>query len=238
MKFFITEDVVFTGSRDSTVNIWKSPENAHNYTPETQITSHKGGITAIDLHPLFYLLTSSLDGHWGFHDIQTGSTIANVKHPLDSPILASSIHPDCLLYLTGLENGKISIWDIRNQNTIQTLDAHKGGVTSLKCSENGYYLVSSGETEVSLWDLRKCAVLRKADFDNKRTSPISSVDIVHSGKYTAISGPDVKILLTNSLEEIHTLSTHTDNVTSVKWSRDGSFLASTSLDRSLKLYGL
>jgi len=235
---FFTENIVFTGSKDSTVNVWRSPENQHNYTAEFQISTHKAGISSIDLHPLHYLLTGSLDGHWGFHDIQNGSSIAYVKHPLDSPIISSNIHPDCLLYVTGLQNGKISIWDIRNQNTIQTLDAHKAGVTSLKCSENGYYMVSSGETEVTLWDLRKCVALRKMEFDHKATSPISSVDIVHSGKYTAITGPDVKILLTNSLEEIHALSNHTDNVTSVKWSRDGSFLASTSLDRSLKVYGL
>jgi len=56
----------------------------------------------------------------------------------------------------GQSDGKISVWDIRNQERIFSIESHKNAVKKMAFSEKGIYLVSCGKDDpnLQLWDLR------------------------------------------------------------------------------------
>lgn len=56
---------------------------------------------------------------------------------------------------TGTEANLIRIWDLRNQKNVATFQGHKGEVTDVVFSENGYFLATSAKDNfIKLWDLR------------------------------------------------------------------------------------
>ena len=65
----------------------------------------------------------------------------------------------------------------------------------------------------------------------------SAVCFDHSGTYLACGGADVRVLVTKKWQELTTSKAHTSAVTGVKFGHNATFLASTSMDRSLKFHG-
>ena len=62
-----------------------------------------------------------------------------------------------------------------------------GPITAVSFSENGTWLATAakGSTGVSIWDLRKAAIVHTVDV----ASPISAVQWDYSGQFLAIAGP-------------------------------------------------
>jgi len=231
--------VVLTAAADGTAKVWKPSAQA---AALRTVSAHSGAVTALQVHPVnggAYFMTASLDQTWGFHSVERGSTLAHVRSPkVTSGITSAHLHPDCLLMASGCEDGTVSIWDIRNQAVaagLGTSDAHAGGVRAIRCSENGYYLVSAARDVVHLWDLRTCKAVTQAAV---KSGDLAALDIAYSGKYVAVAGKEISVFSTEDLQIVKTLSDHTQQATDVKWSRDGSFLASVSLDRNLKFFSM
>ena len=51
----------------------------------------------------------------------------------------------------------VRVWDVKTQQNVVTFEGHKGTVSSLNFSENGFYLVTAGPDGFKSWDLRKVA---------------------------------------------------------------------------------
>ena len=70
--FHHSQDAIFTASPDKTVRIWGS--TPAGYETVNKIRSHSDAVTGIALHPSGdYLISSSLDETWGFHDVKSGN---------------------------------------------------------------------------------------------------------------------------------------------------------------------
>jgi len=235
--FHPTETVAFTSSFDKTVRVWGQDASSGTMKTKHVISTHAGPVTAIDLHPLGnYLLSASQDRTWGFHDIHTGICLAQVSEPsIENGFTTAMVHPDGNLFATG-SGTDVQIWDICNQKVAANLaQAHPGGISSLCFSENGFYFVTGGSDSLKLWDLRKLADPRVYNFESNFN--LSSLSIDYSGKYLATAGNEIRLFKTKTLEPIVALTNHSQTVTDVKWGR-GDFLASTSLDRSLRIFGV
>jgi len=106
----------------------------------------------------------------------------------------------------------------------------------LAFSENGYYLATAATDDtIKLWDLRKLKNFHTIDLPNK--FGVSAVSWDYSGSYLAAAGSDIRLFVGKTLNHAVTLTGHTSKVTDVKWGADAKFLASTSMDRSLKFWG-
>jgi len=80
VMFHPTEDIFFTSSQDKTVKIWATNKGTGAIVCSHTIKSHTAEVTGFDLHPTgSFLVTSSLDKSWGFHDIGTGQTLAQIN---------------------------------------------------------------------------------------------------------------------------------------------------------------
>ena len=116
-------------------------------------------------------------------------------------------------------------------------EGHSGQISGLAFSENGYYLATSAEDScVKLWDLRKLKNFKTIQLDEGYE--VRDVAFDQSGTYLAIAGSDVRVFLCKQWTELKTFNEHTAIATGVRFGKNASFLASTSMDRTMKVYGL
>jgi len=220
-----------SGSADHTVKVWQGDEFANTHT----IKHHTGEISALSMHPFSqYVVSISLDRTWALHDLESGKTLVQGREPDEAALTCGMLHPDGLLLAAGTEGSVVRIWDLKTQKNVATFQGHKGALTSVCFSENGYYLASgAADNFVKLWDLRGPKNVTTIKLDH--TPAALSYD--YSGKYLAAAvHEDIRIFAGKNLEHVTTLHEHSMPVTVARWGPDAKFLASASMDRSLKFW--
>lgn len=229
------EDVVVTASPDHTIRVWNVP------TSQTTLLlrCHEGPVTGLSLHPTGdYVLSTSLDKHWAFTDIRTGRLLTKVIDTADSGLTTAQFHPDGLIFGIGTENSQVKIWDLKEQSNVANFPGHTGPISAISFSENGYYLATAAADDgcVKLWDLRKLKNFKTIQLGDGYE--IQDLCFDQSGTYLTIAGTDIRIFLCKQWQELKTFNDHTAMATGVRFGKNAQYLASTSMDRTLKLYAL
>jgi len=230
VKFAPQKDAIISGSSDGTARIWKNGKQV------SVVKTHKSEVTGIALHPLQdFFVTCAGDNSWAFNDINMGRTI---KHKTDLPDIYTCMEfqPDGLLLCGGTADKVINIWDIKEQVPVAQLPGHSDGITALSFSENGYYLASaSKDNTVKLWDLRKPVNFHTINVGK----PVNHVKFDHSGQFLAICSNQLDVYnfegKTNLVETI-SFTDHKDDVMQAHFGANASYIASTSMDRTLKIW--
>jgi len=234
VQFHPQQDLLLTASHDKTVRLW-TPGDDNKYTSQA-LRLHGGEVVGITLHPTGeYFVSASTDSSWAFSDIEEGRCLAQVRSEEPEAIQCVQFHPDGLILGTGTVANRIRIWDIKTMANVASFEGHKGKVSGVSFSENGFYMASaSDDRTVKLWDLRKLQVIQTVNLDGNA----GSLSFDYSGKYLAVGGDKIRVfaLPDKFLEQIVTLTEHTDTVTDVRFGLNGTFLASVSLDRTLKFW--
>jgi len=232
VMFHPAHNIAFSTSADGTAKVWPLQKGKKSvYT----VTTHNADVTACALHATGdYWATSSLDNSWAFHDISNNRTVAQVQ--ADAGLSDVSFHPDGLILATGGVDSRVKIWDIKTLKNVATFEGHKAKVVDISFSENGYYLATAAEDNaVKLWDLRKLKNFHTINLPNEHN--LSAVHFDYSGTYLAVAGNDIRIFVGKTLNQVCTFTEHTSVVTDVKWGRDAQTFVSSSMDRSVKVWG-
>jgi len=231
--YHMSEDVVITGSHDTTVRVW----NAANSTCGHVLRVHDGPVTGLSLHATGdYVLTTSIDQHWTFSDINTGKLVSRVTDTsAPVPLTCAQFHPDGLIFGTGTGDAQIKIWDLKEQSNVANFPGHTGQISALAFSENGYYLATAADDCcVKLWDLRKLKNFKTLQLDEGYEVRDLSFD--SSGSYLAVAGSDVRMYLCKQWDTLKVISEHTAMATGIRFGENANYVASTSMDRTLKIY--
>merc|ERR1711892_1234083 len=232
--FHPTEDIVITGSHDSTVRVWNVP----NSSTTSVLRVHDGPVTGLSLHATGdYVLTTSTDQHWAFSDIRTGRLVSRVQDS-SAPVAltCAQFHPDGLIFGTGTADAQIKIWDLKEQSNVANFPGHAGQISALSFSENGYYLATAADDScVKLWDLRKLKNFKTLQLEDGYE--VRDLCFDSSGTYLAVAGSDVRVYLCKQWNELKVMNDHTAMATGVRFGENSQYLASTSMDRTLKIYG-
>jgi len=236
-KFHPTSGAVLTASADKTVKIW-APKGK-DYAAAHTLSGHSDEVTGLSLHATGdYFVSSSKDATWAFHDIAQGRTVHTVSG--EEAFTCVLFHPDGLILGTGTADGKLRIWDVKEGKNVASFDQSNGGhdsgaVNSICFSENGYHLASAGaDGFVRLFDLRKLKNFQSMDLG---AGSVGSVAWDYSGKYLACGAADVRVYAVKQWDApVATYGAHTAGVTGLAWGANAQFLASTSMDRSLKFF--
>jgi len=236
---FSEREILFTASSDKTTKIWGPHED--QYRCRATLSDHTGEVVGVSIHATGdYMATASLDRTWAFYSIIPGGDPACLKVVKDPAVTGGfecvSFHPDGLILGTGTSDALIRIWDMKTQTNVASFEGHTGLVNDIAFSENGYYMASAGEDgSVRMWDLR-----RLKNFYNIETGDSGAVNCIafdHSGSYLACGSNDVRLFVVKEWTQLTTITAHRAAVTSLKFGNDAKFLATTSMDRSMKFFG-
>jgi len=141
-----------------------------------------------------------------------------------------------LIFATGSTNAEVKIWDLKEQANVADFPGHAGTVTCMSFSENGYYLATAAEDcTVRLWDLRKLKNFKTITMDDKYN--ITDLAFDQSGTYLAFIGNDLRIYNSKTWNQVAVFNEHKGVGTGVRFGPSASYIASTSQDRTLKIYG-
>ncbi|XP_074603378.1 pre-mRNA processing factor 19 [Brevipalpus obovatus] len=227
------QTTAITASPDTNIRVWniKAGNTTH------VVRAHEGPIYSISLHATGdYLLSTSTDEFWAFSDLNTGVVVCRAGDDSSAHALTTAqFHPDGLIFGTGTSDSMMKIWDLKEQQNVANFPGHTGAISAMAFSENGYYLATAAEdSTVKLWDLRKLKnfkILMLAD-DFK----VKDLHFDNSGVYLAVAGSDVRIYHTKQWDTVKVFNDHTDLATGVRFGTNARFLASSGMDRSLKIY--
>lgn len=228
------EDVVITASPDMSIRVWNVP-----VSQTTQLLRvHDGPVTGLSLHPTGdFVLSTSTDQHWAFSDIRSGRLLTKVIDTASTGLTTAQFHPDGLIFGTGTADSQVKIWDLKEQSNVANFAGHSGPITAISFSENGYYLATAADDAcVKLWDLRKLKNFKTLQLDDN--FEIKDLCFDQSGTYLALAGTDVRVYLCKQWQELKIFNDHTAMATGVRFGRNAQYIASTSMDRTLKIYAL
>jgi len=130
------------------------------------------------------------------------------------------------------------MWDVSSLQNVAEFVGHEGKVTGLSFSENGYFMASCAADKVlKLWDLRKSKSLQNISLEGSEIP--SAVHFDFSGNNVVVTGSDVTVFSVKQtkLERVCKFGDHTALVTDAKFGNNAKFIASTSMDRTLKIFG-
>nr|CAH8870900.1 unnamed protein product [Trichobilharzia regenti] len=144
---------------------------------------------------------------------------------------------DSVIY-TASSDKSVALWDTESSQRIKKFRGHENIVNSCAVARRGPQHVCSGSDDgtVRLWDRRQKACVQK--FEN--TYQVLSVTFNDTADVIFLGGIDniVKGWDLRKLEASMLLSGHTDTVTGLSVSSDGSFLLSNAMDNTLRMWDI
>ncbi|KAL0483086.1 hypothetical protein AKO1_014975 [Acrasis kona] len=158
------QNIVATGSVDTTVKVWSIPEDAPKETitqAEVSLDGHSKKISTILFHPTanHVLATAAFDSKLALWDIETGKEqISLGESVIKETIQSMSFNKNGSLLAATCKDKKLRIIDPRSQKVVQEADAHQGTKGSRVCWITGNdKIVSVGfsknsERHIMIWN--------------------------------------------------------------------------------------
>jgi WD40 repeat protein len=171
-------------------------------------------------------------------DAATGREIHILKgHSWSITAVVFSPDPGVAYLASASMDGTVRIWDVTTGQSIRTILAHTGGVHRAAFSPDGNLMAAAGMGRViKIWDARSWELLHEQP---DLTGCVHSV-VFHpkESRVLAWGSTDgtVKVWDTVTKEMIRILHGHTSWVQSVAFSPDGEWIASASLDGTVKIW--
>ena len=113
---------------------------------------------------------------------------------------AGCMHPDGLIYIAGMSDGRLIVWDMKTQTVAGMLMTEGGGdastsssIANIAISENGYHVASStvgsdGTSTIQIWDLRKLKMIASIKPSIDEVGQILSLAFDPTASYLAYTG--------------------------------------------------
>lgn len=227
------EDIAVTASADASIRVW--------HIPSAQclkvLKAHDTAITGLSLHPTGdYVLSSSTDTSWALSDLRTGKLITKTQDSTSHRgLTCAQFHPDGIIFGIGTQESVIKIWDLKECNNVADFPGHAGSISAIAFSENGYYLATAAEdASIKLWDLRKLKNFKTITLEDRYE--VRDLVFDQSGMYLGVAGTDVRVYESKQWDLLKVFNDHTALATGIRFGSDANYLASASMDRSLKFY--
>lgn len=215
---------------DGDVRLWSLESD----TPIANIEGHDRRVSRVAYHPSGrFLATCCFDNSWRLWDLdQLKEVLHQEGHSRE--VYHIAFHPDGSLAGTCGLDARGLVWDLRTGQCIMPLDGHLKKVLAIDFAPNGYHIATGSEDQkVMIWDLRK----RKGVYTIPAHTNLISYVKFHdqyllSGSYDC----KVKVWTHPGWIPLKTLAGHEQKVSCVDISPDGQYIASSSFDRTFKLW--
>ena len=232
--------LALSGAMDHAVRVWDVTSGQE----KTVFTGHEAPVKSVDLSREGKTAVSA--------DSEGVILIWDAGEPGRDPqrlkghangVNAVVFHPNGLKVVSGGEDRKIRVWDIKTGGCEMELEGHRSAVNSVAISPDGGRILSGGgdhlgeDCVVKLWDARTGKTL--ASWDGHQRA-VNTVCYSPDGRLGLSGSSDSTIRMWNPVkgEELGVLGEHDGPVNSVAITGDGRYALSGGGDRRLKLWDI
>lgn len=138
--------------------------------------------------------------------------------------------------VTASTDQTLGLWDLCTGQRIKKYKSHSTFINSVQVARRGPQLLVSGsdDTTIKLWDIRK----KQPVTTYNSGFQVTAVEFCDTAEQIFTGGidNDIKVWDVRSNEVLYTLKGHTDTVTGISLSPDGSYLLSNAMDNSLRIW--
>jgi len=195
-------DTLWSGSQAIVSTAAGSVKIFDKATETANFSAHAGEISALALHPSGEILASvGVDKSYVLYDLVSSTPITQIYTDSGQslPILAkygwtngaaaltsAGFHPDGHLFAAGGSDGRVKVFDVKSGTNAANFEA-SGPIQALSFSENGTWLAVAvkGQTDVTIWDLRKAAATKTLEIGSK----VENMRWDYTGQFLAVTGP-------------------------------------------------
>ncbi|HEX3998170.1 MAG TPA: protein kinase [Pirellulales bacterium] len=232
---------IVTGSWDNSAKIW----NVKTGHAELKLVGHRGYVNSAEFSPDDkgkWVLTASDDGTARIWDAQTGKCLREFKGH-QANVTSATFSPDGKYVLTASGDKTARLWDAQTAKQLHIYKGHTWGLLSAAFSRDGHRIITgSADTTARIWDVETEQTLATLA---GHTAAVTSVAFSPDGRraitgsqddtakiWDAVGGTrgDAEASRQRRGKEMLTLKGHTQEVTSVTFSDDGSYVLTGSRD--------
>jgi WD40 repeat protein len=176
---------------------------------------------------------------------------ASIKAVTDAeqPVRTVAFSADDRLLATGGDFSAIHTWDATTGTAVESYVGHAGGVTTVAFTPNTGIVSGSVDKSVVIWDGNPGWILERTigSIDDPETiiDRVAAVDFHPNGTMLASAGGvpsrtgEIKIWNVADGKLVHNIpEPHTDAVFAVRFSRDGTLVASASADKYVRTFNV
>jgi small GTP-binding protein len=220
-------------SNDTTIRIWDARSGACVRT----LHGHTGAVYSVAWSPDGRRLASGgTDYTVRVWNVETWESL-EVFEEHKGTVYGVAWSPDGVRLASGSWDNTIRIWDTETKKILVVLKKHDNMVTNVAWSSDGKWLASvSLDSVLRVWDSETGT--DKWVQERAGNSQINSIVWRPNQPLLASCGFDSKIKIWDGItgHQLQILEGHTDDVTSVSFSFDGSLLASKSNDNTTRIW--
>jgi len=239
VKFAWGIGTLLSASQEGTVKLWK--RGASDFVSQSVTYRHSTEIVYANIHPTRnYIVTVCKNNRWRLWDVETSNIVTTVTEAtLNGNYTSAELHPDGLILGTGTDESIVRLFDISVGKEVARFpqmgsEGHKGHLTHVTFSENGYLMASAAGDGVRIWDLRKLKCVKYI----KTPRLAYRIYFDHSGSYLAIGSATLCVCAVKQNYRVvcEFDISGTEQVRSLCFGSETSFLAVGTTDHNLRIF--
>jgi len=217
-----------------TVKLW----NLESDEPIADIEGHAPfRVSRVAFHPNGrFLGTACFDNSWRLWDLEAQEEICH-QEGHSKEVYSVAFQNDGALVCSGGLDGFGRVWDIRTGRCIMFMEGHLKGVLSVDFSPSGYQVASGSEDNTAkVWDIRQRRCMYTIPAHTNLVSRVKFQPSLGDYLMTASYDNTCKIWSHPTGAPIRTLAAHEGKIMSADISPSLMYIATSSFDRTFKLW--
>jgi WD40 repeat protein len=241
VSFSPDDRLLASASADHTVKLWSTISRKEELT----LQGHKAGVTSVAFRPDGKRLASgSADGTVKIWDTETAQELLTFASHT-GPVTCVAYSPDGQHIVSGSQDRTVRVWDALTGQTTVEFRRHLKSVHTVAFSPDGKMIVSASLQEVIVWSPSAGQAVSLQHNAPPQTEAKTSVAFSPDGASIAtgevVVSRDgrnhlVKVWEISSGKLLLSLEGYRDVITHIAFSRKGKYLATASLDQSVKVW--
>jgi len=208
------------------------------FAPNALLTGHQEGVLTLKFSPDGnYLASSGYDKNVYFWSVWEDCRNLGMVPAHKNAVLDVQWSHDGNQYFTAGADKFMSAWDFETSQRTKKFQGHEGVVNSCSVSQNDQLVATaSDDSTLRIWDMRTRKVAKVL------STPMAStcVSFNQDGLQLFSGGLDNEILVWDIRQGDvqYSLQGHSDSITGISLSPDGSYLLSNSMDQSCRCWAV